>query len=235
MSNRIKSFKTVISPNEENIEICPKFRAAWNDKLTRDPCGYLVHPTGNAVFLELQLQNGNCYMTPGKVVSILFGIREPTEVILTYKIHDNFFNLKFIQQGVIDISSDDESDDEYVIQSHNYILHDFDNDGVFGWERIMTEAAANDKKNQVLHIPPQTAQYVLRDMKNIKIKTLHNLNGSNLTITTYTRPNGRKDMYFTEGWYAFKKANRIEKGDKLEFKVSDPPEVVLINIVRHNN
>jgi hypothetical protein len=56
-----------------------------------------------------------------------------------------------------------------------------------------------------------------------------------LTITTYTRPNGRKDMYFTEGWYAFKKANRIEKGDKLEFKVSDPPEVVLINIVRHNN
>jgi hypothetical protein len=72
-------------------------------------------------------------------------------------------------------------------------------------------------------------------MKNIKIKTLHNLNGSNLTITTYTRPNGRKDMYFTEGWYAFKKANRLEKGDKLEFKLSDPPEVVLINIVRHTN
>jgi hypothetical protein len=89
-------------------------------------------------------------MTPGKVVSILFGIREPTEVILTYKIHDNFFNLNFIQQGVIDISSDDESDDEYVIQSHNYILHAFENDGVFGWEKIMTEASANNKKNQVL-------------------------------------------------------------------------------------
>jgi hypothetical protein len=42
-------------------------------------------------------------------------------------------------------------------------------------------------------------------------------------------------MYFTEGWYTFKKANRLEEGDKLEFKVSDPPEVVLINIVRHNN
>jgi hypothetical protein len=99
-------------------------------------------------------------MTPGKVVSILFGIREPTEVILTYKIHDNFFNLKFIQQGVIDISSDDESDDEYVIQSHNYILHDFDNDGVFGWERIMTEAAANDKKNQVLVSCPNINKFL---------------------------------------------------------------------------
>jgi hypothetical protein len=74
----------------------------------------LVHPTGNAVFLELQLKNGNCYMTPGKVVSILFGIREPTEVILTYKIHDNCFNLKFIQQGVIDISSDDESQNQMM-------------------------------------------------------------------------------------------------------------------------
>ncbi|KAK2448915.1 hypothetical protein P8452_12922 [Trifolium repens] len=103
----------------------------------------------------------------------------------------------------------------------------------------MTEAATNNKKNQVLHIPPETAQYVLRGRKNITIKTMHNLNGTNLTITTYittyTRPNGRKDMYFTEGWYAFKKANRLEKGDKLEFKLSDPPEVVLINIVRHTN
>ncbi|WJX23592.1 hypothetical protein P8452_12791 [Trifolium repens] len=219
----------------DKIEICPKFRAAWNDELQNDNCGYLVHPTGNAVFLELHLEGGNCYMTPGKVVSILFGIREPTEVILTYKIHDNFFNLNFIQQGVIDISSDDESDDEYVIQSHNYILHAFENDGVFGWEKIMTEASANNKKNQVLHIPPQTAEYVLRGKKNITIKTLHNLNGTNLTITTYTRPNGRKDMYFTEGWYEFKQANRLEKGDKLQFKLSDPPKVIVISIVRENN
>jgi hypothetical protein len=61
------------------------------------------------------------------------------------------------------------------------------------------------------------------------------LDGSKLTITTYTRDTGRKNMYFTEGWYEFKKANRLEERDKLEFKLSDPPEVVVINIVRTNN
>jgi hypothetical protein len=42
-------------------------------------------------------------------------------------------------------------------------------------------------------------------------------------------------MYFTEGWYEFKQANKLEKGDKLQFKLSDPPKVIVISIVRENN
>jgi hypothetical protein len=54
------------------------------------------------------------FLTAKYLIVILFGIRESTEVILTYKIHDNCFNLKFIQQGVIDISSDDESQNQMM-------------------------------------------------------------------------------------------------------------------------
>jgi hypothetical protein len=39
-------------------------------------------------------------------------------------------------------------------------------------------------------------------------------------------------MYLTEGWYDFKRANKLKKGDKLEFQFSDPPEVLVVDIVR---
>jgi hypothetical protein len=39
-------------------------------------------------------------------------------------------------------------------------------------------------------------------------------------------------MYMTTGWYEFARANNLEKGDKLEFQLSDPPYVVVIDIVR---
>jgi hypothetical protein len=61
------------------------------------------------------------------------------------------------------------------------------------------------------------------------------LDGSKWTINTYTRKNGRKEKSFTEGWYAFKKANNLAEGDKLQLKLSDPPHVMTVEIVRGNN
>jgi hypothetical protein len=61
------------------------------------------------------------------------------------------------------------------------------------------------------------------------------LDGSKWTINTYTRESGRKERSFTEGWYAFKRANNLAEGDKLQFQLSDPPYVMTVDIVRANN
>ncbi|KAK2402485.1 hypothetical protein QL285_052000 [Trifolium repens] len=76
---------------------------------------------------------------------------------------------------------------------NTYTLHPFENDQIFGWEKKITKAYASEIKNQVLHIPPNTAANVLRGKNNIAIKTKHNLDGGKWTIHTYTRQNGRKD------------------------------------------
>jgi hypothetical protein len=39
-------------------------------------------------------------------------------------------------------------------------------------------------------------------------------------------------MYMTHGWYEFQRANNLGIGDKLEFQLSDPPYVVVLDIVR---
>jgi hypothetical protein len=70
---------------------------------------------------------------------------------------------------------------------------------------------------------------------SITIKTQAYLDGYKWTINTYTRESGRKERSFTDGWYAFKRANNLAEGDKLQFQVSDPPEVMTVEIVRANN
>ncbi|PNX87695.1 hypothetical protein L195_g043789, partial [Trifolium pratense] len=49
------SFKTVVYPREDKIEICPKFRATWCNELEDRPWGYLLHSSGNTGMLELCL------------------------------------------------------------------------------------------------------------------------------------------------------------------------------------
>jgi hypothetical protein len=39
-------------------------------------------------------------------------------------------------------------------------------------------------------------------------------------------------MYMTTGWYEFARANNLQQGDKLQFQLSDPPDFVVIDIVR---
>jgi hypothetical protein len=83
------------------------------------------------------------------------------------------------------------------------------------------------------HFPPRTAAGLIQDMTKIKIQTRHNGDNTNCTINSYQRiKDGPIEMYMTTGWYEFAKANNLEKGDKLEFQLSDPPYVVVIDIVR---
>jgi hypothetical protein len=43
---------------------------------------------------------------------------------------------------------------------------------------------------------------------------------------------GPVGMYMTQGWYEFQRGNNLGVGDKLQFQLSDPPYVVVIDIVR---
>ncbi|MCI00648.1 hypothetical protein A2U01_0021670 [Trifolium medium] len=99
---------------------------------------------------------------------------------------------------------------------------------------IVSQAYANMKKQQVLHVPPRMAQCVLRDSESIVLRTRHNMDRTTCTIRTYIREDKpeKKEMYLTDGWFEFKKANQLRKGDKLQFQLSDPPDVVVVDIVR---
>ncbi|WJX35527.1 hypothetical protein P8452_23506 [Trifolium repens] len=124
---RSNSFRTIVYPGEEKIEICPKFRADW--------------------YYDL----------------------EPIEVILIYLYKENGFKLRYIKQkdatgvysgveskDIIEISSP-KSDDDLDIRNVNceptadtYILHQYDDDRVFGWSLKVSEAYASQRKDQVL-------------------------------------------------------------------------------------
>jgi hypothetical protein len=44
--------------------------------------------------MEFHIDGDNCYMTDGKIVSLLFGIKQPTEVILTYNEHNTTITMR---------------------------------------------------------------------------------------------------------------------------------------------
>jgi hypothetical protein len=67
--------------------------------------------------LDLHLDNGDCFMTNGKNVGLLFGFKQPTEVDLHYLIEDNGFTLTTIPPV-------DEDDEMYVSDTGNYTLHE---------------------------------------------------------------------------------------------------------------
>ncbi|GAU27770.1 hypothetical protein TSUD_215810 [Trifolium subterraneum] len=139
----------------ERIEICPRFRAEWSDELKNHPYAFLLHSSGNLVFLELELEGGDCYMTPGKMVSVLCGFKKPVEVIFRYDFSDddNCFTIESVDgrrvAGVI--GSDVEGRDIIDLSDDTtYTLHGYHNDRVFGWEMIVTDAYACESNEQVL-------------------------------------------------------------------------------------
>jgi hypothetical protein len=121
--------------------------------LENEPCGFFVHSSRNTAFIELHLDEDKSHMTPGRMVSLLFGIREPTKVVITYQIKNTCFTLTPIQEeGDIPLSSFFKGEDETLFPclENTYTLHPFENDQIFGWEKKITKAYASEIKNQVL-------------------------------------------------------------------------------------
>ncbi|GAU31837.1 hypothetical protein TSUD_58380 [Trifolium subterraneum] len=159
--------------------MCPKFRSDKDAELSQHPFGFLAHSSGNSVALQLHISDGECYMTSGKMVVVLFEIKKLTEVVFTYKFdgEDSCFKMGCInEKEVVDVSSYDEDEDE---------------DGF--------PLPGDDSKKQVLHFPPRTANGVIRDVESIMIRTQHRLDKSMCTIKEYIRIEGKKEMYMTNG------------------------------------
>ncbi|CAJ2645894.1 unnamed protein product [Trifolium pratense] len=199
-----KSFRTVVYPDQDKIEMCPTFRSIWSDKLEKRPWGYLWHPSGNTAMLEFHIADGQCYMTSGRMAAILYGLRQPTDVVVVYELIDdeNYFKLHNMNATeVIDLTSDRE--DFHVLPNDDtYTLPEFENDRHYGWETIVTECNSSDKRAQVLNLPSRTAKHVLRGRNNIVLRTRHNMDQTICTIKTYTLKNnpGKFRMYLTDGW-----------------------------------
>jgi hypothetical protein len=86
-------------------------------------------------------------MTDGKIASLLFGIREPTEVVLTY--HDQ--NTTITLMNPSDVTTNNFHEQTIMpFDTNTYTLHSYDNDQMFGWEQMVSQALASERKNQVL-------------------------------------------------------------------------------------
>ncbi|WJX39067.1 hypothetical protein P8452_26655 [Trifolium repens] len=186
--DRSNTFRTVVDPNQERIQICPTFKQNWYNELDKLPFGFINHRNGKSVMVDLILEDGQSFMRNGKNVGILFGFKEPTQINLHYYIEHNNFTLTTIPPTA-------EDDEMYVSDTDDYTLREYDNDRHYGWEHII-----RDTKSQVEHIPPKTAAHVLRNREKIKIRTRHNGDGTKCTIKSYKRDEAAPtEMYLTEG------------------------------------
>jgi hypothetical protein len=80
-------------------------------------------------------------MTSGKLASILFGIREPTEVLLTF--HEKYKCFTLTTANHVTTTDETEEDlDETIkpFENNTYTLHPYNNDQIFGWEQKVTKA-----------------------------------------------------------------------------------------------
>jgi hypothetical protein len=153
------------------IQICPRFKAAWINQLQKTSIGSLWHPNGVRAKVALYVNGDDCYMVNGRFAAACFGFREPTKVILTYEVSDNIFKITTIKNESVEMWSSDGSDDESIIipnpedsyqyaetvgpseeedNANNCEMPKFRNDRVFGWELLITRAYASLKKQQVL-------------------------------------------------------------------------------------
>ncbi|WJX56203.1 hypothetical protein P8452_41882 [Trifolium repens] len=116
--------------------------------------------------------------------------------------------------------------------ANNCEMPKFRNDRVFGWELLITRAYASLKKQQVLHVPNKCFRRVLKGRDSIAIKTQHNGDSIRCTMITYERKEGKQEMYLSKGWFEFVSVNNLKRGDKLRFQLSNPPDVMFVEIIR---
>jgi hypothetical protein len=66
------------------------------------------------------------------------------------------------------------------------------------------------------------------------MKAQHSGDITKCTLITYERYEGQEEMYISTGWFEFMDANDIRKGDRLQFQLSNPPNVLFVKILRAN-
>ncbi|XP_045821101.1 uncharacterized protein LOC123914131 isoform X1 [Trifolium pratense] len=104
----------------------------------------------------------------------------------------------------------------------------------FEWTRVVTEAMARKYGTKVLHIPNEISRIVLKpNFSNILIEI--QMNG--VTLTTFpskvmTAKRYQFERYISKEWARFIKRSNIEPGDKLMFKIQEPPAKLIIELIK---
>jgi hypothetical protein len=111
------------------------FKAAWFKELSYHNFAILAHQNGNNVFLGLEVTKTKSFITGGKEAALLYGFTEPTEVTVGIELEGEENDIMFHFR---DFPNYAEDEDIFVSDTPDYCLHQFDNDGVFGWEKTIT-------------------------------------------------------------------------------------------------
>ncbi|PNY14316.1 hypothetical protein L195_g010995 [Trifolium pratense] len=146
---------------------------------------------------------------------------------------------QFDQQPIL--AENSANSDENINDPAFHENEENNDESLYKWELTVSKAYASRTKSQVLHFPPKTAQFVLRDKEYLIIDTPHQLSDIRCTIKTYARKNKDKrrknivEKYLTKGWYNWVLANKLNKGDKLIFELQRGSNILHVDIVRFKN
>jgi hypothetical protein len=83
-------------------------------------------------------------------------------------------------------------------------------------------------------IPKKIANGVLLHRDMIIMRTPYNddLIGCEIKTSERSMKLDRKEKYFTDGWYRFVRTHKPNVGDTMRFDLTDPPDVVHVEIKR---
>ncbi|KAK2382467.1 hypothetical protein QL285_070000 [Trifolium repens] len=133
-AQRSSTFRTVVFPDKEKIEIPQDFKAAWFTELNFHDFAILAHRNGNNVFLGLHVSNAESFIHGGKCAALLYDFTEPTEVTVEISLDSEHNDILFQFR---DFPNYAEDEDMFVSDTPNYCVHPHYNDEVFGWEKTI--------------------------------------------------------------------------------------------------
>ncbi|GAU47600.1 hypothetical protein TSUD_186120 [Trifolium subterraneum] len=99
------------------------------------------------------------------------------------------------------------------------------------WTKHVTEAVGNWKKPQTLHVPSWIVKAALKNRTTIWLESVDT--GRNYKSTVMT-PTGRGEnvRYIGDGWYSYLEDHKPRLGDLLDFRVTKPPNYILVMLTR---
>ncbi|GAU41550.1 hypothetical protein TSUD_140820 [Trifolium subterraneum] len=146
-------FKTVISPDEERIHICPYFLNNFESIIDFKWPVTIVYRNNQEGLANWKHSKGTWYLIAGYVVAKIFGFKKPTTVYLDFQFKNNLFIMsrekpksivnRVADKRPINVSSDseDESDDEHSNESENDSDEDEDMDEVVDQDEAESDEA----------------------------------------------------------------------------------------------
>ncbi|GAU27871.1 hypothetical protein TSUD_114510 [Trifolium subterraneum] len=105
--------------------------------------------------------------------------------------------------------------------------------GEYEWERFVTESMARTNKTQKQYLPRPICRLALPVATSIMLDIQQN--GDSLIKCPAEIVTAERDKFercITKAWYDFQRSGNLQVGDKLVFKLANPPSTLMINIIK---